>query len=298
MHAVSVEGAPLTQQTCKARLAGQSHEFTLSAKTLSGRLVPITVFAPLESGRYPLAVFSHGAFAAPDRYRAMLAPIAAAGFIVVAPMHIDSEDFDDDIPPTQSDIWLTRNADMALALNPPSSITKRLSDGGLTIDQERTVAIGHSYGALVAQLTAGAKAIESADALTDRRNLGVSAVVGWSPPGPMPGVITKQGWSSLAVPALTITGTKDVFPGFVDDWRSHTTSYENGPSGLSSLWVGEGVDHYFGGMFGREKPADAVSQRMFEQALAKSLEFLEHGVNVANPCLLSDPIQGETRSEK
>ncbi|MEP2736573.1 MAG: alpha/beta hydrolase family protein [Erythrobacter sp.] len=298
MQAASAESAPLTQQTCKARLAGQSQEFLLNIKASSGRLVPVIVFAPLKSGSYPLAAFSHGAFAAPDRYRAMLAPIAAAGFIVVAPMHVDSEDFDSDTPPAQSEVWLTRNDDMALALAPPSAITNELSDRGLSLDDGRTVAIGHSYGALIAQLTGGAKAIEHAAPLTDRSNPDVDAVVGWSPPGPRAGVIAKEGWSSLAVPALTITGTKDVFPGFVDDWRVHTTSYESGPSGLSSLWVGKGVDHYFGGVFGREKPADTVSQRLFEQALAKSLEFLEQGVNVADPCILSDPIEGEARSKK
>ncbi len=297
-QAASAAIAPVAPQTCKERLAGEAQEFSLMAATSDGRQVPITVFAPVKGGMYPLAAFSHGAFAAPDRYRALLAPIAAAGFVVVAPMHIDSEEFEHETPPSRNETWLTRNADMALALAPPRSVMDELGNRGLTLDPLRTAAFGHSYGALFAHLTAGAQAIEASGVSADRRNPAVDVVAGWSPPGPMPGLIAAEGWSSLAVPTLTITGTTDVFPGFVDDWRAHTASYDNGPSGLGALWVGEGVDHYFGGIFGREKPADAASQRLFGQALAVSLEFLERGVNADNPCVLGEAIEGETRTSK
>ncbi|MEP0188914.1 MAG: hypothetical protein ABJP70_05470 [Erythrobacter sp.] len=288
--------APSPPQACKMRLAGKAQEFSLMVETADKRQVPITVFAPAKGGMYPLAAFSHGAFAAPDRYRALLGPIAAAGFVVIAPMHVDSEEFEHEVPPSQSETWLTRNADMALALSPPRSIIAELSSRDLTLDPERTAAFGHSYGALIAQLTAGAQAVESNGSSPDRRNPAVDVVVGWSPPGPLPGLIAAEGWKSLAVPTLTITGTTDVFPGSADPWQVHTATFENAPSGLGALWVGEGIDHYFGGVFGREKPSVPSSQRLFDQALAVSLEFLERGVNADNRCLLGEAIKGETRT--
>ena len=288
--------ASTPRQACKDRLAGEAQEFNLMAETADGRQVPITVFAPATGGMYPLAAFSHGAFAAPDRYRAMLEPLAAAGFVVAAPMHVDSEDFAHEVPPSQSETWLTRNADMALALAPPSSVIDELRNRDLSLDPERTAAFGHSYGALIAQLTAGAQATEPSGVSPDRRNSAVNVVVGWSPPGPVPGFIEAEGWNSLAVPSLTITGTTDVFASSTDGWQVHAASYENAPSGLGALWVGEGIDHYSGGMFGREKPTAAASQRLFKQALEVSLEFLESGVGADNPCLLGEAIEGETRT--
>ncbi|MEP3050998.1 MAG: hypothetical protein ABJP48_07830 [Erythrobacter sp.] len=295
-EATSLGSATRAAVSCATRLAGQSQEFTLTLETVSGRQVPVTIFAPVQSGNYPLIAFSHGAFAAPDRYRAMLAPIAAAGFVVIAPMHIDSEDFGNEAAPSQAEVWRTRNLDLALALARPQAVIDELSSRELELDPERTVALGHSYGALIAHLAAGAQAIEGVGEAADRRNAAVDVAVGWSPPGPRAGLIEPEGWSSLAVPTLTITGTKDVFPGFVDDWRVHTTSYDNTPSGLGALWVGEDVDHYFGGVFGREKPVDAASQRLFNRALATSLEFMERGLNTAHRCMLDGPITGETRS--
>lgn len=297
-RAASLLKPSIAEQSCKLRLAGQSQEFNVVAQDSSGRQIPLTIFTPKDEGTYPLAAFSHGAFAAPDRYRAILAPIAAAGFVVVAPMHIDSEDFENETPPSRRDTWRTRNLDMALALTPPASVIDELNGRGFKIVPERTVAIGHSYGALIAHLSAGALAIEPDGMPVDRQNPAVGAVVGWSPPGPMAGLIEAEGWSSLGVPTLTITGTKDVIAGFVDDWRAHTTSYDNAPTDLGTLWVGEGVDHYFDGVFGREKPADETSQQLFNQALQLSLEFLERGADVANPCVPAPVIEGETRSSK
>ena len=283
--------------TCGERLVGASGEMSLTITAPDGRAVPLTILAPEKPGIYPLIAFSHGAFAAPARYRAMLAPLAGAGYIVLAPMHIDSEDFGNEAPPSHPETWRTRNADMALALAPPAEVTARLEQEGLAIDASRVVAMGHSYGALIAQLPGGALASEPDGSTKDRRNRQVDAVVAWSPPGPMPGLIAAQGWASLVAPSLTITGTADVLPGFIDDWRMHKASFDNAPGDVRELWVGEGVDHYFGGMFGREKAAPEASRRLLDRALAVTLDFIERSTGAPAPCALGPPPAGEQREK-
>ncbi|MEM7701973.1 MAG: hypothetical protein AAF251_08570 [Pseudomonadota bacterium] len=287
--------------SCAERLAAPSRVFILDVTASKARTVEMTVFAPTKPGTYPLIAFSHGAFAAPDRYTSMLKPLAGAGFIILAPMHIDSEDYPraegEPARPSHPITWATRNEDYALTLDLPGEMLAALKEKGLTIDTERLIALGHSYGALIAQLPGGALAFEPDGRKVDRTNTQVDAVVGWSPPGPMPGFMANEGWSTLTAPSLTITGTADILPGFVDDWKAHKASYDFAPKGQRALWVGEGIDHYFGGVFGREKPASENNRELFDRALARSLHFIETHSDAVQPCRLGSAIDGETYQE-
>ena len=289
--------APVAAQerSCAAVLGGPAKQFAAELHDAQGRPIPVSVFHPDKPGSYPLVVFSHGAFAAPERYAAMLAPLAGAGLIIIAPTHVDSEVFGTANRPAHAVTWMMRNAEMALALQPDAALDGRLASLGLAADRTRLVAMGHSYGALIAQLLGGATAIEPDGGRVDRRNASVAAVVAWSPPGPLPGLMAKEGWHTLTAPALTITGTADVLPGFIDDWNAHRASFDAAPAGQRMLWVGEGVDHYFGGMFGRLRQADAPAQAMFNRALVTALAFIHRRTGHAAPCDPGAVAEGEQR---
>ena len=294
----SIAPAPITElavQSCAERLSGEALELSVTGRTADGRDVPLTLMMPATAGQYPMIAFSHGAFASPTRYRAMLEPIAAAGYIVIAPMHVDSEEFDRDDKPSRDETWLTRNEDFELSLNPPAEVLAELSGAGFQVDTTRVIAMGHSYGALIAQLAGGALAVEPDGGSISRTDDSIDAVVGWSPPGPMPGFMKPEGWNTLADPSLTITGTADVMPGFIDDWTVHKASFDNAPAGARELWVGEGIDHYFGGIFGREKPASDNDKVLFARAMATTLEFMDRLSDAPSVCTLSPMIAGETR---
>lgn len=299
--ALPAAAEPSAPPSCAEKLAGKARVLRIEVASPEGRIVPLTIYAPQTAGTYPLIAFSHGAFAAPDRYAAMLEPLAAAGFIVIAPMHIDSEDYPrlegEPERPAHPVTWSTRNADFTLALDPPQSVRELLEQHGLTLDPERRIALGHSYGGLIAQLRGGARALEPDGSQIDRTDPAVDAVVAWSPPGVTPGLITAEGWASLVAPSLTITGTADVLPGFIDDWQAHKASYDNAPPGARALWVGEGIDHYFGGVFGRVKPVSEREQRLFERALATTLHFIESHSGVSPTCRLGPSLAGETYLE-
>lgn len=280
--------------SCSEKLAGASQSFQIAVAAANARSIPMTVFHPAKAGKYPIIAFSHGAFATPGRYRAMLGPLAAAGYVVIAPMHVDSEEFGRETPPSREETWATRNEDYALSLGVPTEVAHALAQSRISVDASKRIAMGHSFGALIAQLAGGAVAIEPDGSQVPRLDPEVSAIVAWSPPGVVPTMMDVSGWNSVAVPSLTLTGTTDILPGFVDDWRGHLASYENAPVGGRAAWVGEGINHYFGGVFGRVKPADENSQALFARALAQSLGFIEHNLDMDRPCAPGLVIQGES----
>lgn len=273
--ALTVSAAPASAKCLRLPIAATE---TIVAAP-SGRKIPMTVIGPTKSGRYPVIAFSHGAFAAPSRYRAMLDPIAAAGYVVVAPLHVDSELMPQEKPVSQQFVWQSRNEDVALAL------AASPSNG----DPKRRAAMGHSYGALIAQVAAGATPANKP--VTPK--LPPQTLVAWSPPGPFAGLIDAKGWSSISTASLTITGTSDILPPFTPQWELHRVAHDNTPSGRRWLWVGNGINHYFGGMFGREKEADPASKLLFDRAIATTIAFLDKSFKRSKACPLGNPIQGE-----
>lgn len=298
---LALNAAPTEPPACADLLDRDAQSFEIERRAGDGRAVPLTVFAPSAPGKYPLIAFSHGAFAAPGRYAAMLEPLAAAGFVVLAPMHVDSEEYPrtegEPARPAHPVTWAGRTADMELALAPSAAIREGLAERGLSLDDDKSIALGHSYGALIAQLYGGAQAIEPDGGRMDRRDSRVDAVVAFSPPGPMPGLMATEGWASLATPALTITGTADVLPGFIDDWRAHLAAHEAAPEGARAVWIGEGIDHYFGGSFGRPGEVSDAQARLFARALERTLSFMQASLEDTPACRVGDPLPGETYEE-
>lgn len=292
-----VSGSELTivsEQTdtgCEALLARPVTVDALELSTANGRKVPFEIIHPDKPGAYPLIVFSHGAFAAPDRYHALLKPLVSAGYVIVAPLHIDSEEWKHVTAPSREDTWTTRGADMVLGLSVPTSLELQLARSGITIDTGKIVAMGHSYGALLAQIAGGAQPATVSPLVRDSR---VRAVVAFSPPGPAPGLIDLDGWKAMSLPSLTLTGTRDESPGFVDNWEVHKSSYLGSPVGNRWLWVGEGVDHYFGGMIGREKPVEAQSRKLLYRAIMATVAFLQSALQSQTTCSPEGDFDGET----
>ncbi|MEM6575704.1 MAG: hypothetical protein AAF736_15620 [Pseudomonadota bacterium] len=259
-----------------------SAELTLTHA--DGRKARFTLWQPERAGSYPMMVFSHGAYAAPERYDALLGPLAAMGFVVAAPLHIDSELIATDPPPPPDQVWRTRKEDFARLLEGPPELLEALGRGVSLSDEK--IAAGHSYGAFGAQVAAGAAAVGDEPG---RVEPGVKAVLAFSPPGLLPGFIEPDAWDQLSRPQLLLTGTSDILPGFIDDWRAHAAAYRQAPAGDQWLWAGEGVDHYFGNVFGR-LDREAPDQRpQFDEALAVSQRFL--AAYTAQPlAVCSDPL--------
>lgn len=240
-------------------LALAAAELVLAAP--DGRQVPVRLQAPPRCRRgetLPLILFSHGANSAPAKYDRLTAGWAARRMLVAAPAHADSTD------PAGS--AARRLADMRLLIDEAPALEQT---SGCRIDRARVAAAGHSYGALVAQMLGGARL---ADGL-DRRDARVRAVVAFSPPGPIPDYVSATGWSSIAVPMFVQTGTADIVLMFAPAWQAHRASYDAARV-RRMLFVGDGVDHYFGNLIGRPERTEPPATRAFEAATALSARFM------------------------
>ena len=228
--------------------------------------VPMRLWLPDGMGAASrLVAFSHGANANAAKYDALTRAWAGEGHAVAAVLHADSPDHPGGGRIGRPEAWKERLAGMRIAVG---ELSGRYP--GVPV-----IAAGHSYGALVAQALGGAEVALSGDggAIPDPR---VTRIIAFSPPGPLPGFIDRAGWSKIAVPLFVATGTADVLPIVAPTWDAHKASFEASTVNPRWLWVGEGVDHYFGNRIGRPDHAPSAEQaRLFEAALGASVAFIE-----------------------
>ncbi|WP_116969492.1 alpha/beta hydrolase [Blastomonas sp. UPD001] len=234
--------------------------FTLAAP--DGREIRVSEWAPRGKAR-ALLLFSHGAASAPKYYEALFRPWLAAGFRILAPLHVDSTEH-----PRTRDFaglasWRARIEDMrALSAH---------------VGQRPWIAAGHSYGGLVALTLGGASAIPPDGVTGPLSDPNARAVLALSPPAPVPVLCTAEGYATLAVPALIQTGTLDIVPGITatdgEGWRGHLVPYEVAASGGHRYGlVLEGVDHYFGGAICRyDRPGPRQLDRLADLARISAL---------------------------
>lgn len=251
-------GIGLTLNSALPVRAGTKNGRTLRAP--DGRKITVSEWRPsgLPKG---IVLFSHGAASSPRYYEAIFSAWTQAGYRILAPLHVDSLEHPDTARFVGLASWRARLEDMrALSAH---------------VGNRRWIAAGHSYGGLVALTLGGAKAIPPqgmSDSLADPH---ARAVIAFSPPAPIPALITMQGYAGLNVPALIQTGTADIVPGItdIDGWKGHLVAYDSAaPGGDRYALVLEGVDHYFGGAICRfDRPGPKQIERLADANRITSL---------------------------
>lgn len=191
-----------------------------------GRTVDLSLWqAADERG---VVVFSHGFNGSPAAYDRILSTWIADGFTVVAPLHVDSLRHPHRADYNNQAAFMTRIVDLALTRD-----FVRQSRAGKPI-----VAAGHSFGSLMSLIAAGAVTVVGPQGDPD-----VKAVIAFSSAGDLPGLISPGTYTELHAPALMITGTEDLVPGYVSDWRGHRGPFDRSAPGDKMLLVVEGGDH-------------------------------------------------------
>lgn len=245
------------------------------------------------SGKRGTILFSHGALSAPWFYDRILQPLLASGYRVLAPLHVDS------------------------AQHPHTAEYKGLASWRCRIEDMRTliahigdtpfIAMGHSYGGLIATVLGGAAGVIPEGMEGPLMPRLATSVVAFSPPPMIPVMMTAEGYGALAVPALIQTGTIDLLPGMTpsdaEGWRAHLAAFDAAkPGGHRYGLVLEGVNHYFGGAIcDFSQPgsmqldglshANAVARLFLDafasgKANAKALARLDAGITDALPIRL------------
>ena len=220
----------------------------------------IRLFYPKSSAeQHSLIVFSHGHYLNNTGYQALIEQWVQRGYVVAAPLHLDTGTFEEvgAINEKYGGDWVAsvRPMDMSAILDHMEDLLVQLDDFDGSVDVDRVIAAGHSFGALSAQWAAGATYETHAwslyplpESLVDSRFVAVVAI---SPPGLAPDHFSEKTWQSLSIPQLVTTGTEDSFERVWTDYREHLVSYNEALPGNNHKLVFEGVDHYFGNLIGR-----------------------------------------------
>ena len=190
------------------------------------RATTMAVWEPAKIRGVVLFSTGHGSW--PERYDGVLSAWRDAGFAVVAPLHVDSMRYPDRDTFSPQQGFMERLSDMKAACAYAAARWP-----GMPV-----AAGGHSYGTLIALALGGAMAD-----MAPLRDPSVVAVVGYSSPGKIPGLVTPATYASVAVPVLIVTGDQDLVPGFADDAKDHLYPIESAPAGDKFALVLAGGDH-------------------------------------------------------
>lgn len=229
-----------------------------------GRAVQVRVWQAADERA--VIVFGHGLGGWPEAYDRLIARWVAAGFTVMAPLHVDSRQHPD-----------------RAAYQPQAGYMARLQDVRLTIDAAAAahpgkpiVAAGHSYGTLFALTQAGA-----ATPVGSSVHPAVVSVIGLSSPGAINGLVTAETYARVARPVMIVTGDQDLVPGYVADWRDHRLAFDGSPEGGKYLLTFQGGDHSL------VRTADETD---FEVLARATIDFVE--ATALNDAQASDRLSG------
>lgn len=163
-----------------------------------------------------VVLFSTGHGSWPEKYEALASAWKAAGFAVIAPVHVDPLHYPDREKFTREASFGERIADLKAA----SGYASRRWPG------KPVIASGHSFGTLTALCLGGGLSY-----LGHFRDPSVRAVMGFSSPGRIPGLVGPQAYASDTLPVMIITGDQDTVPGLVTDWHDHLLPVQDSPAG-------------------------------------------------------------------
>lgn len=216
-------GAAIAQSE-PAPIAAAVGDLTLTAP--DGRSISVFVWPAAEERA--VIVFSHGFGGVPVAYQEILTRWSAAGFTVMAPLHLDSRRHPESGNVAGARAFLTRLADLAAVRAEVKS----------TRPDKPLIVAGHSFGSLMSLIQAGA--------VTGMGSMGdpdVTAVIALSSAGDVAGLVTPQTYAGLSAPLLMITGDADVVPDYAPDWRAHRSPFDRAPPGEHMLMIFEGGTH-------------------------------------------------------
>ncbi len=204
---------PAAAASCPVRILPT---LTLSDQGRS-RSIPLRIYLPQQPGLAPVIIFSHGIGGTKDAFSYLSYHLASHGYLCIHPTHLDTDAavlrekglIEIRTYMDNPGLLSLRPRDITYIIDSLGEIGRRLFPWPGTLDRERIGVAGHSYGALVTVLLAGA-ALDlpdtPGDRLVDQRP---GAFLAISPQGTGNG-LTRESWRAIRRPLMTISGTRDV----------------------------------------------------------------------------------------
>ena len=278
-------------------------ELTLQAAADTKKL-SCKVFFPATGGPCPVIVFSHGFGGTKDSFASTARHWASHGYVVIHPTHADGLGSGPPAPPSGADQRpaLRRQGGLLEGLSNPARIADRVADIVLVIDSlhdlgqripglegrldpTRIGVGGHSFGAYTATLIGGVTVDLGGEPNKSFRDERVRCILPISGQGTGQQGLTNESWGRLAIPMMTITGTRDRGAGGQTvEWKKEP--YRLSPPGDKYLVVIDGANHFsFGGRLGARTAGvtdavNALSTHFWDAHLRDSRasrEYLQSG---------------------
>lgn len=196
----------------------------------------ITIEYPIRGGSHPLIVVSHGSGLSNRSYPGLTAHWASYEYVVIRVAHADN---DVNIDAMTTALWRDRVRDVTFTLDSLASLAERYPELQGKIDATRIGVAGHARGAVTALMLGGLRTFPGAVTFADPR---VKAVAAMSPAGPQQAWgLTDESFAEVRVPALFVTGTRDVGATETEtvEWRQQ--AFQLAPAGDKWLVTIEGA---------------------------------------------------------
>lgn len=216
--------------------------------------IRLRVAYPRAPGRFPVVVFSHGAFCYPQLYAAVTDRWVAQGYVVVLPEHPDSPNLQPPLRPDQAgNLVATRIAEVDYVFGHLDEVA---AAAGITgqLDTERLAAAGHSFGTVMAMAKAGLWVRTPDGGRRQHIEPRLKGAVIMSGVGQLDEMMAPDAFSGLRMPLIATGGTLDLGnvgrpPVYPWEWRM--SPYTQAPPGHKYSVVLENGDHYLGGLICR-----------------------------------------------
>ena len=202
------------------------------------RDVPAKIYAPSNpSGKLPVVIYSHGIGEDRESYAYLGRALARHGFLAVHLTHAGTDKATLERgylhlyrATKERANWIARPADVTFALDQLAMHPHA--------DTERVAVAGHSAGAFTAFASAGLPG-EEGRTMTDAR---VKVIVPMSMPR-LDGVIARESFAAVTIPALHMTGTCDTSLIYRTFPKHRRIAFDHGRAGDQFLVTIDGVNH-------------------------------------------------------
>jgi predicted dienelactone hydrolase len=181
------------------------------------REVPVRIYYPEEPGLFPIIIFSHGGGGSKEAFSSLSRFWCSCGYICIHPTHFGCDSSILRTGGFQSiknyinnpQFWHVRPQDVSFLIDSLGELKILVPPLEEKMDESRIGISGHSFGAYITMLLAGAMVDtpwERNVTFCDNRP---SAFLSFSPQGTGQYGLDKHSWSQIKAPVLMISGTQD-----------------------------------------------------------------------------------------
>lgn len=233
------------------------------------RQLPLKIYYPQATGLFPVIIFSHGAGGSKEAFTSLSTFLASCGYICIHPTHYGNsvnilrESGIQEVKKYVYDpqVWQVRPLDIAFIIDSFEQLHQQIPALKGIMDSSRLGISGHSFGAYVTMLLAGATVDTPWQQNVSYGEVRATAFLAISPQGSGQFGLNPRSWQGVNSPVLTISGSKD--RGWEKQppaWRLDAFRYLP-PDDKYHLLIA-GANHF---SYGDRQDADSIFRRLLER---------------------------------